>query len=504
MQEIVNILYNENLNGVRDVINNSNEKDLINLSNAINGDMTLNSQLIYMFLYLITDKYGTCDNIFKLLGKETKYHINSIDILLEFNTIDNVNLNNIIIAKDQIDDYENIYGWNLEDKYLFPCNSSIYSLMTIHRLMKSVSHINRFPDEKDRYKYIIENQIHIIGDAIQNFYLACILDINNEFKKNIFTGDVFSQKYVTYRNNTIYTAAIGEPIPYEGKKKRSYNYVYHKYIKKYISISRITCMLTPSRWFQTDSGDFNYLKKFREEIKNSNKVRLLNYYDMNPDPEHTGGLSYLIIDVNYHGACLYKQDNLYVDLRISDIILKNAGYYQVLHKIRSDKNIDSNFLSNAWSGIVTNDKRLIDDEETGTIKVYVSPKKGGVKWISLKYLKDRVLPGLFDWKVFVPETISTGTGFNDTFILGAPCEICNQTYCGFTTSTKKQALSLISFLKTDFASKILLFRKIKNHINKHSLKYLPYVPLDREWNDEKVVEYFKLNSQEKQIIYGKN
>lgn len=501
MQEVINILINENYNGVRNTINGPKNKDINSLLDAINGVSVFDSNIIYMFLYLMSDKYGNCDNIFDILGVETKYNKDNISILLEFNKLNDISVPKINIAKEQIEDYETYYGWDLQGKYLFPCNGSLYSLLAISKLMESEAHKNKFQNEYDRYKYIIENQIYIIGeDAISNFYLSCIIDINNELKKNIFTGDVFSQKYVNYRNNVIFTAAIGEPTVYDGKTKRSYNYVYYKYITKYIAISRVTCMLTPCRWFQTESGDFKYLIKFRESIKNSNRVRLLNYFNVEPDPEHTGGLSYLIIDVNYNGACLYKKENLYVDLRDSDIILKNAGYYLILNKIKSIDSLDSSYLTSGWSNILTNDKRLTTEQKPGSIKVYVSDRTGGIKWIPISLIKEPLW--FFDWKVFVPETVTTGVGFNDKFILAGPCEMCNQTFCGFRVKSAKQGKSLISYLKTEFASKILLFRKIKNHINKHSLSYLPSVPLDREWNDDKLTEYFKLNSQEKQIIYG--
>ncbi len=262
-------------------------------------------------------------------------------------------------------------------------------------------------------------------------------------------------------------------------------------------------MLTPSRWFQTDSGDFNYLKKFRELIRNSNNVRLLNYYPIYPDTDHTGGLSYLIIDVGYNGTCLYKRENLYVDLKASDIILKSAYHYQLINKITANKCMDSIFITSGWSGIKTNDSRLSNIEEQGLLKVYVSKKTGKEKWIPMNCINKHEPFGFIDyWKVLTPETVPTGTGFNDIFILAAPCELCNQTFCGFLVNSEEQGKSLITYLKTEFAHKMVLYRKIKNHINKHCLSYLPYLPLDRDWDDEKVVEYLKLNSQEKQIIYG--
>ena len=45
-------------------------------------------------------------------------------------------------------------------------------------------------------------------------------------------------------------------------------------------------------------------------------------------------------------------------------------------------------------------------------------------------------------------------------------------------------------------------RKIKNHINKDVLMWVPIVPLNREWNNESIETYFKLTINEKNIVNG--
>ena len=506
MREIVNILYNENYGNLRNEIKDLKDidEDIFKLNSAIEGVSEYNSELLYMLLFLINEKYGTCNNIAKNLGHKTLYNKDNLLYLFELcNTLFDSHIPITNIAREQIADYEDIYGWDLDDKFLFPCNSSLYVLIAISRMMVSEKHIKEFKNEYERYKHIIENQIYVVNEsAITNFYLSFIIDVNNEFSKNIFTGDVLSTKFINFNNKRVYKAAFGEPNVHTGIKKRSYNYIYHRYIEKCMTICRVVCFLTPSRWFQTDSGDLKYLIKFREAIKDSNKIRLINYYEIPNDKENTGGLSYLMIDNEYYGDCFFKKEDTYIDLSLSDIILKSALYYKLLDKLNQDDSMDSIFITNSWSGITTVDNRLITDgEDDNHVKVHVSNKYGKIKWVP-KDSMNKIPIGLSMWKVFLPETISTGVGFNGKFILAKPYEICNETFCGFLINTKEQGMSLISYLKTEFASKIVLMRKIKNHINKHCLKYLPYIPLDREWSDKELVRYFELNSQEKQIIYG--
>ena len=45
-------------------------------------------------------------------------------------------------------------------------------------------------------------------------------------------------------------------------------------------------------------------------------------------------------------------------------------------------------------------------------------------------------------------------------------------------------------------------RKIKNHITKDILQWLPSVPLDRQWDDDKLSKFFKLTKKEKNLING--
>ena len=68
------------------------------------------------------------------------------------------------------------------------------------------------------------------------------------------------------------------------------------------------------------------------------------------------------------------------------------------------------------------------------------------------------------------------------------------------TNSKNEAKSLVSYLKTSFADKLLSIRKIKNHITKDNLKWIPNVPLDRLWTNEELFKYFKLTKQEQKLF----
>ena len=52
---------------------------------------------------------------------------------------------------------------------------------------------------------------------------------------------------------------------------------------------------------------------------------------------------------------------------------------------------------------------------------------------------------------------------------------------------------MLSYLDTKFANYMLSIRKISQDISENTCKWIPLVPLDREWSDDKVCEYLKLD-----------
>jgi hypothetical protein len=501
MREIANVLYNENFNEIRNEINKNSSGELKELYDCLINKKAFTYKTNYLMLYLINQKYGTCDVLFEYLGKKTSFNLKNIIRCFELcNSLHDLEFSNMDIAKEQINDYDDIYGLNIDTKILV-CNGSItYLILLITKLMEANAHKSEFNNDYDRYRHILENQIYITSnDSIKNFYTSLILDINDEFVKNITTCDYL------YHNNRLnivkYDLAIGMSPQSDGKINRSLNYVYDRYIKKSTELAKVTSLLTPSRWFQTYSGDLKRLISFRNTLIKSNKVRLLNYFKLDTDPLNTGGMSYLMLDNNYKGKCLYKKQNEYVDLTQFDVIFKNSYDYKLNTKLSKYKSINSLFLGTCDSGIKINDRRLKDEIEEKCIKVYVSKRYNNVKWLPINNIFS--IRNIFSYKVISSETTSTGSGFNN-FIIAKPLETYDGSYFGLLVKDEIEANSLISYLQTDFVNKLLMMRKIKNHINYQSLKSIPCVPLNRNWNDKELIKYFKLTENEKKAIYESN
>ena len=74
-----------------------------------------------------------------------------------------------------------------------------------------------------------------------------------------------------------------------------------------------------------------------------------------------------------------------------------------------------------------------------------------------------------------------------------PTEIYTDSYISFRVNSEGEAESLLSYLKTDFVNHMLSIRKISQDICENTCKWIPLVPLDRIWSDDKVCEYLKID-----------
>ena len=216
----------------------------------------------------------------------------------------------------------------------------------------------------------------------------------------------------------------------------------------------------------------------------------------------TGGINYFLIDKNYSGDVTLN--GITLNLNKFDIIVKNPTSYKLIDKMSKYECIDKICKGQSYSGITTNDKRLFNTKiNDNYIKCYVSKRNGYVKWIDIKYIRSI---DILKWKVILTEAtnaIDSGHGsylsFGNKFI-GKPNEICNQSYIIFEVNTELEAKSLLSYLNCKLVNYLVSLRKISQHTKPDTCKWVPMVPFDREWTDEKLFEYFELTEIEKELV----
>jgi hypothetical protein len=143
--------------------------------------------------------------------------------------------------------------------------------------------------------------------------------------------------------------------------------------------------------------------------------------------------------------------------------------------------------------VESNDKKLTDNNKL--LKCYVSQQKGFIKYIDKDYIKKEY--NFF--KVITARANGKNGCFGNIFI-GNQLEIHTGSYISFKVSNENEAKSLLSYMKCKLPNFMLSLRKLSQDISASTCKWIPLIPLNKEWNDEKVYKYFELSDDEIKLI----
>jgi len=357
---------------------------------------------------------------------------------------------------------------------------------------------NKILNEEKRKKHIIEKQL-FMGELNKKncFVVKQIFNINNTYKLNLYEGDTLNIKINEIFGKTKFDIIIGNP-PYNEElktKQGSAPALYNKFIEYYMNKCILLSFIVPSRWFGGGKG----LDKFRAMMLKKNDIVYIKHFDnatiiFGNSVSIEGGVNYFLIDNQYNGLCNYNGNN--IQLNKFDIIV-NSEYYNIITSMIQYKNISSIYIGQNYSGINSNDKRLTDIKTKTSLLCYVSQQKGFIKYIEQNNIKKN--RDFNKWKVITAEA-NGGKGCFGNIFIGKPNEICNQSYIIFEIETENEAKSLLSYMKCKLPNFMLSLRKISQHINESTCKWIPLPPLNKEWNDEEVYKYFKLTEDEIKLI----
>lgn len=365
-----------------------------------------------------------------------------------------------------------------------------FPIAVYYKLMNGLQ--NKIPNEFERKKHIIEKQLYMGELNKKNcFVVKQIFNINNDFKLNLFEGNTLNINLNNVFGRTTFDIIIGNPPYNEELTRTGATPLYNKFIEYYVDKCTMLSFIVPSRWFAGGKG----LDKFRKMMTNRTDILYIKHYDdactiFGNTVDIKGGVNYFLIDKNYNGLCYYN--NSYVKLNVFDIIL-DSKYYNIVSKLLKWKKLTDLYLGR-YFGVESNDKRLSDNPTL--IKCYVSHQKGFIKYIDGKEIKK----DYNFYKIITTEAAFKGnSGFGNTFI-GTNQEIHSGSYISFKVSNENEATSLLSYMKCKLPNFMLSLRKISQHISEETCKWIPLPPLNKEWNNEAVCEYFMLSDDDIKLI----
>lgn len=380
--------------------------------------------------------------------------------------------------------------------------SGVFLWMVIYKFMVGLE--SDFPDENERYKFIVENMVYACElQKSKMFNWLCIADIYDEFDLNVYCGSFLEEGFDNHMRDIWnlkegdFSLVISNP-PYQkmdGGAKASAKPIYNLFTLKAIKLSQKVLFITPSRWFAGGKG----LDSFRKFMMESNKIRSIKDFPGNGSEifgnsvNIGGGVSYFLFDKNYNGNCNFN--NLDIDLSKYDIIIRDTKSYKLIDKISKFKSIESICKPRSFYGVQTNDNRLIDDKiDENYITCYVSQQKGFKKFIKKSYLD---INKINIHKVATPRALGNPEdGLGNIFYVDNN-SIVSDSYMFILSENYKESESIISYLKTNFVHYFICLRKIDSSIKPSTFRWVPIVPFDRIWNDEMLFDYFNLNHLQK-------
>jgi hypothetical protein len=366
-----------------------------------------------------------------------------------------------------------------------------YPIAVYLKLMEGLK--SKIPNEKDRKKHILENMLYM-GELNKKNFLICnqIFDFNNEYKLNVYHGDTLELDIFETFKVKQFDIILGNPPYNQILTKVGAKPLYHKFIEYYIDKCLMLSYIVPSRWFAGGKG----LSKFRKMMINRTDILYIKHYDdaskiFGNSVDIKGGVNYFLIDKDYNGLCDYNGSK--VKFNKYDILV-DSKYCGIINKFLENDKITEIYHGQGHFNVKTNDKRLTDKKDD--LKCYVSKQKGFIKYIDEKNVKKDITT----YKVITTRaSFQANSGFGNMFI-GYPNEICSQSYILFEVKSEIEAKSLLSYMKCKLPNFMLSLRKSSQDISEATCKWIPLLPLNKEWNDEEVYKYFDLSDDEIKLV----
>jgi site-specific DNA-methyltransferase (adenine-specific) len=316
--------------------------------------------------------------------------------------------------------------------------------------------------------------------------------------------------------NMKFDVIIGNP-PYQlsdAGESTGASPIYNRFVEQAKKLNpRFLSMIIPSRWFAGGKG----LDSFRDTMLHDHRIsRLVDYpklYDGFPGVKIRGGVCYFLWERDYDGPCSVQTmwdgqplgPPMKRRLDAYDVLVRRNEAVSILEKVRAyrvrskpEATLDQRVSAMKPFGLRTffhgadSPKGLKDP-----VKFYGSQR---ISWVARSDIQQN--PEWIDeWKVLMTRVQGTSAAVETMFlgrpIISGPGEACSETYLVTGRfDSKLLAERYAAYLRTRFVRFLVSLRKSTQDAAKHVYAFVPDVPLNCEWTDEKLYKRYGLTNDE--------
>lgn len=281
--------------------------------------------------------------------------------------------------------------------------------------------------------------------------------------------------------------------------------IYQKFVETAKNIEpSYMAMIIPSRWF---AGGKN-LNEFRNSMLSDARIsRIVDYPiagEIFPGLKVIGGICYFLWEKNYKGNCTITtrmgedESTLQRPLDEFDVFVRFNRAIPILKKVLS-KNLPS--LAEQVSSQKPFGLRTFERPSgNGEITLYAN---GGSGKIEISRIT-RNVELIDNWKVLLSMGYGEGGEVREyprriigKPIVAEPPSACTETYIVVAAFEKEvEAKRMANYLRTVFARFLIALRKNTQHITSDRFRFVPELPMDKDWNDSTLTQYFNLSDDE--------
>ena len=290
--------------------------------------------------------------------------------------------------------------------------------------------------------------------------------------------------------------------------------IYQLFVESAIALKpRYVVMITPSRWFSGGKGLDEFRARMLKESRLRNLVDYPKLYDGFPGVKIRGGVSYFLWDRDYEGPCTVQTmwDGVPLGSPVArrldayDVLVRRNEAVPILEKVLAfrvkgapEPTLPARVSSRKPFGLPTNfHGKSVPKGLKQPVKLYGSQR---ISWVARQEIPLNE-QWIDSWKVLLSKAQGTSAAVETQFlgkpIVAGPDSACSETYLvAGRFDTEQAAKRYAAYLRTRFVRFLVSLRKNTQDAARGVYAFVPDLPLNCVWTDEKLYERYGLTKAE--------